>query len=802
MRYDADSGKIKLGCRELVSCARRKISSALPYDEDEPTPSLASLKNIALAADGAERTKLYFGFESGEYSFELLCYPEGIKGDEIVLVREAELRRGSVNSHVRAQCEGEAYICGYALASLSGLPSVKLRIAYFDTVSEARCEWEERVGAARLKAFFDKCVRAIEVYAAPEIERVTRRLPSMKAVHFPYGSMREGQSEFIRSAYRTIAKGGSLFACAPTGTGKTVSALYPAVRALGDLRCDKVFYLTPKTTTAAAARECIELIASRGASIRAISLSAKEHACSNRHACKQGKHYCENSKCNKLSDAVVALYTLNIPVVTVKDITPIAKQFTVCPYELELAYSELSDVVICDFNYLFDPSVYIRRFFDEGGNYAFLIDEAHNLPDRAREMYSAEISEEELLLPSVSELIGEHSLVKCASADAASHFRELLYPYLKEDIRLDSGGVEQSAYHSSALPYELFSIFESLITVTEDTVTHELTAKDSERDARLQLLREYLIKLKKIYSAMTRFDSSYELFLFLEDGRIRMKIFCLDTAVALSERLSKGSSSVFFSATLVPIEYYRATLGADGSADTLEVRSPFDSSQLSVSIIDKISTRTSEREDTLAAVCRTVAATISARRGNYIVFCPSFAYLDALSKSFSQKYPKLRVIIQRRDMSAKDKADFLAEFAKPDSSYLVAFCVLGGIYSEGIDLAGDSLIGAVVVGIGMPALSYEREAMAAYYEDRFEAGKQYAYIYPGMNRVLQAAGRVIRREDDRGVIVLIDDRFQDPIYKKSAPSLWNGMKYIPDAKTLKSVLEAFWRGVDEEKRGK
>jgi DNA excision repair protein ERCC-2 len=208
--------------------------------------------------------------------------------------------------------------------------------------------------------------------------------------------------------------------------------------------------------------------------------------------------------------------------------------------------------------------------------------------------------------------------------------------------------------------------------------------------------------------------------------------------------------------------------------------------------MDKISTRYSERDKTLPAVCRAIAATVSAKRGNYMIFSPSFAYSEALASAFAAKYPKIKVLSQRKDMSKKEKEAFLNEFKEESSSYLIGFCVMGGIYSEGIDLVGDSLIGAVVVGIGMPALSYEREAICAYFNEKYEEGKQFAYIYPGMNRVLQAAGRVIRRETDRGVIVLIDDRFDDPIYKTVIPKLWSGMKFIKDPKELRDELDKFW----------
>ena len=240
-------------------------------------------------------------------------------------------------------------------------------------------------------------------------------------------------------------------------------------------------------------------------------------------------------------------------------------------------------------------------------------------------------------------------------------------------------------------------------------------------------------------------------------------------------------------------------LGGERRAEVIETPSPFDSGQLCVSIMDKISTRFSERERTLEAVCRAIAATVSAKRGNYMIYSPSFAYSDALSKRFSEKYPKIKVLTQRRDMTKKEKEDFLSEFKKEDKSYLVGFSVLGGIYSEGVDFAGESLIGAIIVGIGIPQLSYEREAIAAYYQDKLDEGKEFAYIYPGINKVLQAAGRVIRGEDDRGVIVLIDDRFDDPLYKKVMPRLWSGMQFIAEPKTLRERLDTFWKEVEKEK---
>ena len=289
-----------------------------------------------------------------------------------------------------------------------------------------------------------------------------------------------------------------------------------------------------------------------------------------------------------------------------------------------------------------------------------------------------------------------------------------------------------------------------------------------------------------------RFDDKFEFFVFLEDGELRAKVFCLDTGGVIREKLDLAKSAVFFSGTLSPISYYKSVLGGDGASSTLAIDSPFAPEQLSVSVMHNVTTRVSEREKSLPAIVRIIAATLSAKRGNYMIFSPSFAYSEALFSLFKKKYPKIRAILQRPHMSESEKEEFLNEFSADDSSYLAAFCVTGGIYSEGIDLAGDKLIGAVIVGIGMPALSFEREAIAAYYEEKLEMGAQYAYLYPGMNRVLQAAGRVIRTESDRGVIVLIDDRFDDPLYKNIAPSLWKGMEFLEDAQELRERIDEFW----------
>jgi len=797
MRYLKETEKLNIDYCELVSIAHRGI--APPTGQSDSAPTIEKIRRSLLPSGEAEYfdEKLSYEFSDGKYSFVITGTAEINESRTLLIFRGVEGRRPS--SEDRKAARGEGFILALMLASKYSLKNVNIYYHYLSSSSGELENHTERVTYDNLVRFLDRCIKAVSKYARPEIERVTERLPSMSAMPFPYEKIREGQSEFIRKAYRVLARGGKLYASAPTGTGKTVSAIFPALRALGDGRVDKVFYLTPKGTTALAVSDCVREMCGKGAKIKAVILSSKDSVCQNGRICKTSRKLCPNAPSLRLQDAVIALYDSGNVIITREEAIAVSSKYSVCPHELLLSYSELCDLVVCDINYIFDPTAYIRRFFDTGGRYAFLIDEAHNLSERIREAYSATLSEKDIAAPDKCELLGAFSRVKKTAATAAAVYRELLYSLVKEELREDKDGNLIGAAHTTSVPERLYSLFDELIEICEGELRESFSAKDNEAEARSSYLREYLHKLKEFSYVLSRFDSAYEMFVFYSDGTLTAKLYCLDTAPVIRERLSKGHSALLFSATLSPLDYYREVLGGDRSDEVLEVDSPFDSSQLSFSIMDKISTRYSEREDTLPAVCRAVAATVSAKRGNYMIFSPSFAYSEALADAFKAKYPKIKVLSQKKDMTASEKKKFLAEFKKESDSYLVAFCVMGGIYAEGIDLAGDSLIGAVIVGIGLPSLSYEREAIAAYYQDKYEEGKQYAYIYPGINRVFQAAGRVIRREDDRGVIVLIDDRFDDPIYKKSLPKLYSGVRFIGTAKELRDELDKFWKAEDNPK---
>ena len=795
MLYDRESGKIKISLKEFIGIARRGISPTLPFDEDEPNISDTSLLLLKGDLPDIKRERVIYGFSAMGYDFELYMQMVYVMGGEVIIAKEIDGSPKSLTRDEKAIMRAEAFVIGKAMCDLQGFKSMLLQFYIENRVRGEKNSFHEVVKKEKLDEFFDRCVNAVAVFAAPEVERVTERIPSFENMKFPFKNIRDGQRDFMRDAFKTLSLGGVLFASAPTGTGKTVSAIYPALKALGKGRAEKIFYLTPKGTTAEAARDTINLLAEGGVKIKSVILTRKDKMCINGGICKSSRLLCKYSRCTKIADATLKLYKNVKNCLDFSDIIEVAREYNVCPYELSLSYSELCDIVICDFNYLFDPGVYIRRFFDEGGRYLFLVDEAHNLVERAREMYSANLALEEIDAIAREEYLRENAPIKSISRNARKVIYELLYPYIKNELRESKDGTIHGATHLSEVPSRMFSIFDDVLLYTDEEMKSAIQNKDGEL---VRILREYQLKIKKFASALSRFDECYKLIIFYDNGEMRLEILSLHTGKEIRSMINKGHGALFFSATLSPIHYYRSCLGGEAQDGILSVDSPFSEEQLSVSIMDKISTRFSEREDTLGAVCRAIAATVSARRGNYMVFSPSFAYSEALYKAFKAKYPKLNIIFQSKDMTASEKVAFIEEFKKEDNSYLIGFAVMGGIYSEGIDLAGDSLIGAVVVGIGMPGLSYEREAIAEYYQEKYEEGKQFAYIYPGMNRVFQAAGRVIRREDDRGVIVLIDDRFDDPIYRKSLPKLWRGVKFIGDPKVLREELDKFWQEVDKE----
>ncbi len=625
-----------------------------------------------------------------------------------------------------------------------------------------------------------------------EDEHAARRA-ALSKLTFPYPKMRKGQRDLLLSVAKTVSTGGSLLLSAPTGTGKTVSVLFPALRGMAKGEVDKVFYFTPKGTAMRAATELVTTWARKGADIRAISVIAKERLCQRGRTCLIGGNACPVFFKGRraLLDAARALWEEGHAVVTERELLPVARAHRVCPYELALTYAEGADLVISDYNYLFDLDVYFRRFFDEKGNYAFLVDEAHELAERAPSMYSWEWTSADM--ERLLAIFPKERKEYVTFLEHSERFAALVSRALREAHTYGQGKEAYRFLAEREFPEEGRACLSSLLSEVEKMRKSD-TLTPTEKDA----LRAVYYELLSVKSKLAFYGKRHITFFKEEKGVLSVKALCLDASEILRSRTACGKATVFFSATLSPIEYYSTVLSGSSETPALSVPSPFRETQMAVAVADTLSVRLRTREETLYGTADMVRRTVGARTGNYLVFCPSFRYMNALADAFVRLSPSVRVLRQTRAMSEEGRRKFLMEFKENPTASLVGFCVSGGIFGESVDLAGTRLIGAVVVGVALPSVSAEREALAAYYEERYEAGREFAYVYPGIHRILQAAGRVIRRREDRGVVLFIDDRLGEPIYRKILPRHFGGLRFVGNGVSLSHFFGEFWDGVDRE----
>lgn len=472
------------------------------------------------------------------------------------------------------------------------------------------------------------------------------------------------------------------------------------------------------------------------------------------------------------------------------DIIRVARAHRVCPHELSLDVSELCDIIICDYNYVFSSVAYLKRYFsdgDENKKYIFLVDEAHNLVDRARDMFSARLGTDDI--NAAISVLGESSGLVCELDGLMSRISELCV-LCEDNSRVDADSEKSGYYICKELPVaqseNIDKALESCMKACERWMIY-----NSESPA-YDVIDGLYSKMREYCTALEHFGKNYIIFISTHGQSVEVLLYCLDPSPLLDSALSRARASVLFSATLTPTEYFADILGGGKCGVSVSFESPFPPENLCVAVVDTVSTRYSDRRRSHARTVSCIAAAVSGRAGNYMVFLPSYGYMEDVAKRFSAKYPKVRTVVQKKGMTMRDKEEFLNEFQE-DGKLRVGFCVIGGSFSEGIDLPGDRLIGAIVVGVGLPSLSNERNIMRDYYDEKCGRGYDYAYTYQGMNSVLQAVGRVIRREEDRGIAVLIDDRYAEPRYRELFPSEWRGVKYAGNAASLAEVVRKFWK---------
>lgn len=637
-----------------------------------------------------------------------------------------------------------------------------------------------------VKALFDFYVNAYRRWAVFIVSHREERKASAGAFPFPY-PYRPGQREIVRQVYRTVEQEKRLFVQAPTGIGKTLAMLYPSVQAVGQDLSDRIFYLTAKTVTSSVAEEGMKLMYERGLRFSFTTVTAKEKLCPQEETRCDPEH-CPRAKghFDRINDAVFDMITHEYAA-TREVISRYAEKHQVCPFEMCLDTTYYTDVIICDYNYAFAPHVALKRYFASGAknDFIFLIDEAHNLPDRAREMFSADIVKEEVL--AAKKLFQKQKTIM-KWLDRVN--KALLA------LKRECGGVTvfQEDNFPKALLLEL--------TGLQDAITRYLD-RDVRTPEPAQVMDEILSFFYKVRDFVNTFDLMDDGYIsyasFREDGQFFVRLFCIQPAGRLRDSFENVTATVFFSATLLPVNYYKELLTGSRDEPAMYVNSPFDPGKRGLFLSGDVSSRYTKRNDEeYRRIAAYVEAMVRSRKGNYLAFFPSHKFLSDVARFFSEDNEDYELIRQKRSMSEDERQAFLRAFAEPREKPLLGLSVIGGVFSEGIDLKNEQLIGVAVVGTGLPQVSPERRLISDYYEARGMNGFDFAYRFPGFNKVMQAAGRLIRTPEDEGVILLLDERFRYAENLRMFPREWDNYRMI-SADSLSAELERFWEERTREK---
>lgn len=689
--------------------------------------------------------------------------------DEIKgIFRDIHFLEAPVNVHL-AQAKCYAYIYG----EQNELDEIGVQMTYCHLDTEEVKRFRQHYSLEELKTWFDGLIEKYRKWAEFQIRWEKERDESIGKIEFPF-PYRKGQYDLAASVYRTILRKKKLFIQAPTGVGKTMSVIFPAVKAVREGLGQKIFYLTAKTITRTVAEQAFRTLKEQGLKFKVVTLTAKEKIC-----------LCEETDCNpdacpyakghfdRVNDAVFDMITGGRDI-SRETLEEQARKYRVCPFELSLDVSVWTDAVVCDYNYVFDPNAHLKRFFSESGDngYLFLIDEAHNLVERGREMYSAVLYKEDIL--------EVRRAVKQMDSRLAKRLEETNRLMLELKRECEDYRVLESVSH---LALKLMNLLTEMERFLEEYREGE----------KRELVLDLYFQVRDFLNIHDILDENYVIYSELErDGRFKVKLFCVNPSANLQNYLEQGNSTIFFSATLLPIRYYKKLLSVETDDYAVYAESPFPEENRLLIIGRDVSTRYTQRGQIMyRRIAEYIAAVAEARRGNYMAFFPSYRFMEDVYEEFIRRAPGITAVVQSQFMDEKEREQFLERFEASDSAGLVGFCVMGGIFSEGIDLAADRLIGAVVVGTGLPQVCNDREIVKQYFDSRGMDGFDYSYRYPGMNKVLQSAGRVIRTENDRGIIVLLDGRFCQKRYQELFPREWK-VSRICSVGDIKEEAERFW----------
>jgi DNA excision repair protein ERCC-2 len=672
----------------------------------------------------------------------------------------------------------QAILYAAIIARQSDLAQVCVQVTYYGLSDRRSKEFQVVYDRADLEAVLAALVGDYLTWARALADWQIKRQASLEALEFPFSTYRAGQRELMVTAWKSILDRRRAFLQAPTGIGKTIGVLFPALKAMGRGEMNRIAYLTARTVGRLVAEETLERLRQTGALVRAVTLTAKDTICFNEET------RCDSDTCSFAQghfDRVNAAIAdgLALQALTRVAIEDLARKHRVCPFELSLDLAGYADVVIGDYNYVFDPRVSLRRLVEsETDPPLLLIDEAHNLVDRAREMYSADLSK-----GPVMDLARRLADIWPQGKKALNAVNKALLNLRKQ---CEEANVQELVL--AAEPDALLQSVRRFVSLA-DTALMEFP----DIPERTDLLDLYFKGLRLVRTA-DWMDERYRVLVErLGKNDVRCRFYCLDPSALLAIRLEAVHGSLFFSATLTPLAYFQRLFGNPPDPIRVALGSPFPEENRLLLIRDDIPTTYARRNASYQPIAESIKTVIDSHAGNYLVFFPSYRYLADVRQSFEALKPECELLIQPPGMPENERVDFLNAFQPEPVISRVGFVVMGGIFGEGIDLVGERLHGAIVVGVGLPQVCLEREQIRAYFDDLGDDGFAYAYQYPGLTRVLQAAGRVIRTENDRGIILAIDSRFSFRDYLKLLPLDWQRASRVQGESNLAERLDRFWR---------
>ena len=718
-----------------------------------------------------------FSIENEEVSLTVTGRIDGVltqsAGTVIEEIKSTRRSLEDLEQNPNAVHWGQARCYAYMWALQENLSSIVVRLTYVNLDKGGTIEFERSFDLDELTLFFEDLIGRYMAWMGQMAQWVQLRDRSIRQADFPFETYRAGQREMAVAVFRTIRQQGRLLVQAATGIGKTMAALFPTIKALGEKLAEKAVFLTARTTGRLAAESALGKMMENGLRVKSLTLTAKDKICfSPQSACSPDECECAKGYFDRINQALSEAFDHDAW--TRENIEKIARQHCVCPFEFSLELANWADCIICDYNYAFAPGVMLQRLFEEGsGRHAVLVDEAHNLVDRSREMFSARLNKQTVL--------GLRRMVK---GELAGVYRALgrinTWMAAARRKRIEAG--RSSA--ESELPAEFVDRIREFLGLSEKWLALNLHASYREN------LLEFFFEALRFVRIADGFDQRYKVIYEGNGKELSVKLFCLDPSYLLGQAWMRCRSAVLFSATLTPAGYFQSVLGCGEQTTMLNLPSPFPPDNLAVFVADRISTLYRERADSCRSVTGAISKLVGQRKGHYLLFFPSYAYLLMILEDFAGSVDGLEIIVQTPEMGEADRIRFLSRFKERTRQTLVGFAVMGGIFGEGIDLKGERLTGAVVVGVGLPGISLERNLIKDYYNRIGGCGFEFAYQYPGINRVLQAAGRVIRSEDDTGTILLIDRRYRHRRYRSLLPTHWR-LQFIADDAALSDRIGPF-----------